>query len=57
MKRLMILAAMTLFAVAPGCQEEPTTGDKIRDVGDGIGDAVGEVGDEIDDVKDDIDNE
>ncbi|APZ95264.1 hypothetical protein Fuma_04920 [Fuerstiella marisgermanici] len=52
-----MFAAMTLFAVVLGCQEEPTTGDKIRDVGDGIGDAVGEVGDEIGDVKDDIDTE
>ena len=57
MKKLMILAALPLFTIAIGCQEEPTVGDKIRDVGDGIGDAVEDVGREIDEVEEKVDEE
>ncbi len=57
MKKLLTLVTLSLFTIAIGCQEEPTVGDKIRDVGDGIGDAVEEVGGEIEDVKDEVNEE
>lgn len=51
MKTLLSLTMTLLLAGSMGCREEPTTGDRIRDIGDGIGDAVDEVHDEIEDAK------
>lgn len=43
-----------MLVVSTGCEQEPTAGDKIRDVGDAVGDAVEDVGDGIDDAADNI---
>lgn len=53
--RKLISTMMTLMLVAAiGCQNEPTAGDKIRDVGDAIGDAAQDVGDGVKDAANDI---
>lgn len=60
MKKFFSIAASLLLIVSLGCQEEPTAGDKIRDVGDAVGDAVQDVGDGVGDaatdIKDNIDD-
>lgn len=54
-----IVLTLMLFVVT-GCEQKPTAGDKIRDVGDAVGDAVGDVsdgiGDAADDIKDNVDD-
>lgn len=60
MRKLLTTAATLMLLIGLGCQEEPTAGDKIRDVGDAVGDAVQDVGDGVgdaaSDIKDDVDD-
>lgn len=45
---LLCLCSLMIFTT--GCENEPTAGDHIEDVGEGIGDAVDDVGEEIEDI-------
>ncbi len=54
MQKLASILLTLMLVVVTGCEQEPTTGDKIRDVGDAVGDAVEDVGDGIEDAADDI---
>lgn len=54
MKKMTTFLLLLTLAVVTGCEQEPTAGDKIRDVGDAVGDAVQDVGDGIDDAAEDL---
>lgn len=56
MKKIATFLCLLFLASFAGCEQEPTAGDKIQDVGDAVGDAVKDVGDGIDDAADELDD-
>lgn len=54
MSRYVLLLLSVLVTVCLGCRQEPTVGDKIRDVGDAVGDTIDNVADDVGDAKEKV---